>query len=946
MSISRAPYRGLNPYSQEDAKKFFGREKMRDSIIDNLMVSRLTVLYGESGVGKTSVLRAGVAASLTGTVEEQVEENRAKYGKAKFLVIVFPPLESDRSWKNEPLPQLKEQIKEDIQKIYPKIQPPDLELPLIETLQVWTEHLSEEDEDGELFIILDQFEEYFLYHPSEAKEGTFDFEFPRAVTRSRLPVNFLISISKESLAQLDRFKGRLRDLLENRLELKHLDWNSAREAIVNPIEEYYNKQVPTEKAIKIKDKEQFIKEILEDLIPKKELENLPKQEWRIKASYLQLVMESLWEEEMKEDSQCLRLQTFNKLGKVQGIADRHIKNRLDSPLLSPREQDMAASIFHYLVTPSGGKLALSAIDLAGYAKSDPLGLDDMDNYELTLLLNKLTQWKFRILRPVGKSANLSYEIFHDILAKPILSWRAGYVAKKEEKKAQQRAKLIRAEAAQRAKHLVEKAKHRANQAEHRVKQLRRIVIYMWIGVIGIGITGGGLTWHISYTIPRIRQIEVAFSEFEQTQVESDKTGKLIALARAMQVRKELQDPLNDLKWIPFVKTELYTYKAKYYLQKILGGIREKNQLKVGSPVLSVRFSPDGKNLAIISTYSAYLWNWEGDKQLKELEGYKGDFSIASFNFHQNTLATVSTGDSIRLFNVQDSQLEQIDEFQVHQQDDKEPIDHQDDKEPIGVSSIIFSPDGQQLAIGSVDGTVSLRNLQNQRLVKFKGHQNDKESIGTVWSISFKPDRRQQLATGSADGIVRLWNLQDNQIADEFKGHQNDEEPIGVSSISFSPDGQQVAIGSVDGTVSLRNLQNQRLTKFKGHQDDKEPIGAVWGISFSPDGQHLATGSADGIVRLWNLQDKQLVEFKGHQEDVLSVSFSPDGQYLATGSADETVRLWDLQERSLPVDESLVDESLDELLDRGCAWLEDYIDTYLEQQEQLSEQCPNPSLNDK
>jgi predicted AAA+ superfamily ATPase len=62
--LPEAPYNGLMPYSEEDAPFFFGREREREVIIANLIASRLTLLYGASGVGKSSVLRAGVAHQL------------------------------------------------------------------------------------------------------------------------------------------------------------------------------------------------------------------------------------------------------------------------------------------------------------------------------------------------------------------------------------------------------------------------------------------------------------------------------------------------------------------------------------------------------------------------------------------------------------------------------------------------------------------------------------------------------------------------------------------------------------------------------------------------------------------------------------------------------------------------------------------------------------------
>jgi hypothetical protein len=58
------PYVGLNFYTQENAAMFFGRDTERTVLISNLRAARLTLLYAESGAGKSSLLRAGVAARL------------------------------------------------------------------------------------------------------------------------------------------------------------------------------------------------------------------------------------------------------------------------------------------------------------------------------------------------------------------------------------------------------------------------------------------------------------------------------------------------------------------------------------------------------------------------------------------------------------------------------------------------------------------------------------------------------------------------------------------------------------------------------------------------------------------------------------------------------------------------------------------------------------------
>ncbi|MEH2164943.1 MAG: hypothetical protein V7K38_28785 [Nostoc sp.] len=245
------------------------------------------------------------------------------------------------------------------------------------------------------------------------------------------------------------------------------------------------------------------------------------------------------------------------------------------------------------------------------------------------------------------------------------------------------------------------------------------------------------------------------------------------------------------------------------------------------------------------------------KERNQFQGHQGSVLSVSFSPDGKTIATASDEKTARLWNLQGQLLQ---EFKGHQG---------------SVWGVSFSPDGKTIATASDDKTARLWNLQGQLLQEFKGHQ------GSVLSVSFSPDGKT-IATASDDNTARLWNLQ-GQLLQEFKGHQGS-----VLSVSFSPDGKTIATASVDKTARLWNLQGRLLQEFKGHQ------GSVLSVSFSPDGKTIATASDDKTARLWNLQGQLLQEFKGHQVSVLSVSFSRNGKTIATASVDNTARLWNLQ----------------------------------------------------
>lgn len=457
------PYKGLMPYSEEDAALFFGREREREIISANLMASRLTLLYGASGVGKSSVLRAGVVHHL----RELAQRNLAERGRPEFAVVVFS------SWREDPVAGLAYRVHESVAQALNggALEPAERPRTLADTLDALTARL-----DGDLLIVLDQFEEYFLYHSQEDGEGTFAVEFPRAVNRRDLRANFLISTREDALAKLDRFKGRVSGLFENYLRIDHLDREAARAAIEKPVGQYNRwhdaggKQVALEPAL--------VDTVLEQLQTGRvslgeagrgavRVRTAPaRMQVRIETPYLQLVMTRLWQEELGAGSHTLRLETLSRLGGAEQIIRTHLDNVMSG--LPVAEQKAAAAVFNFLVTPSGTKIAQDLPTLAGWTQ--------LQETELGVLLEKLSQPETRIVRPVEPPADrptgLRFEIFHDVLAAAILDWRARFVQAQERAAAHQRI----AEERQEAERRIQEQKRRAEEEARAARRLRRMLV--------------------------------------------------------------------------------------------------------------------------------------------------------------------------------------------------------------------------------------------------------------------------------------------------------------------------------------------------------------------------------------------------------------------------------------------------------------------------------------
>lgn len=135
---------------------------------------------------------------------------------------------------------------------------------------------------------------------------------------------------------------------------------------------------------------------------------------------------SLWNQERANGSSSLRQATLDELGGAETIVQSHLDKVMAS--LAPTQVDVAAAVFHHLITTSGTKIALTAQDLADWSEQPVSAVQD--------LLETLSSGPQRILRPVPPPVGIAgpprYEIFHDVMGDAVLDWRRRYVARQQQ----------------------------------------------------------------------------------------------------------------------------------------------------------------------------------------------------------------------------------------------------------------------------------------------------------------------------------------------------------------------------------------------------------------------------------------------------------------------------------------------------------------------------------
>jgi WD40 repeat protein len=328
-------------------------------------------------------------------------------------------------------------------------------------------------------------------------------------------------------------------------------------------------------------------------------------------------------------------------------------------------------------------------------------------------------------------------------------------------------------------------------------------------------------------------------------------------------------------------------------------------IKPQAAPFSAVFSPDGRSLLIACyDYTAQVWDSRSGQPLSPLMSHPGGLESALFSPDGRNVVGAS-GDKVYLWNSQTAKPL------------REPL-------PAGGQAIYaaFSPDGERLVVATWEaarvwdvrtGKPASEPIPHAGIIKFAGFTPDGAGvITTTWNNEVRiwnwkngkaltePMRHRdyiestvvsgdgrRVLTASKDRTVRLWDAETgNPIAEPMR------HDAGVLSAVFSPDEHRVmaVTGDYDrrGSLRLWNVQNgSALAEPMRHQD-----GAI-SAKFSSDGRRVVSASKDNSARVWDVRTGQpLTPPLLHEDAVQCAIFSPDGTRILTGSLDKTARLWD------------------------------------------------------
>jgi WD40 repeat protein/class 3 adenylate cyclase len=325
----------------------------------------------------------------------------------------------------------------------------------------------------------------------------------------------------------------------------------------------------------------------------------------------------------------------------------------------------------------------------------------------------------------------------------------------------------------------------------------------------------------------------------------------------------------------------YLFEAEAALYKALLAHQQIKIFRHGAGVTDAAFNPTGDRIVTASyDKTAAVWDISSGAEAAVLKGHEEVVERAEFSPDGSRILTAARDGTARLWDaVSGEQL-----FILR---------------PVGnYPTAIFSPDGTRVLTAGENSDATLWDARTGK--KVLGVRSD-----AYTRAAFSSDGRSFATAGKH--FVSIWNTADGALTRSIR------VTSWPYSLAFSPDGSRMLAGpwgwhSHRDTSSLFDLsKGTEIAKLAGSKSDTQ----LNGVIFSHGGQRIATVSLDGTARIWDgalgtLDDLLGQEVSGLKPDIdtderdveMNGAFTPDDRFLATASINGPIRIWDAERASL------------------------------------------------
>ena len=607
------PFRGLLPFDEQHAHQFYGREAEIDAVMERLRVEPVLPVVGPSGAGKSSFIQAGVIPRLR--EQGHWEVIRLRPGNEPFLNLALRLTAGDSQL--EAGPELREaagRLAQELQE-----EPGRLALRLLDRA---------EQTRGHVLLFVDQLEE--LYTLDSGGEAGARRRFMRALCTAaddaEGPVRVIFTLRDDFLGRVA--EGReAREALARVTVLRTPDAPAMEEILRRPVEaagyHYEDPRLAQEMVAEVQDE-------------------------RAALPMLQFAGHQLWARRDQERLVLTR-EAYAAIGGVAGALARHADSVIDG--LTASQEQVARHLFLRLVTADGTRAVVPRSALL-----DGLGPDGGE------VLERLTRQRVLVARKGLEEPEL--ELAHESL---VVTWRrlerwleegreerqflaeVGQAASLWHRRgrhasevwggdalAQARVRAARCEALpDQVRDFLEAGLH----GEARRKRRRRLLLGAAVLVLTL-VAAGAVAAALLVDRQRLQAEDQRSEAVRQRQEAHRQRGAALeAGARAALLRGEALEARASLRGALESGDSLASRALWWRLQKIplhwkatLNGI-----------VYAIAFSPDGKQVAVVSQDQAIYLLDVATRAARILRGHRDQIFSVSFSPDGKSLASGTWG---------------------------------------------------------------------------------------------------------------------------------------------------------------------------------------------------------------------------------------------------------------------------------------------------------------